>query len=78
MENYKSDYYNPETFEKSEIETKIPTYLVTHIKESLDKLEEHFVTPILINPEDTSVVFGVMNNENKLKYRIVITPALSN
>lgn len=78
MENYKSDYYNPETFEKSEIETKIPSYLVTHIKESLDKLEEHFVTPILINPEDTSVVFGVMNNENKLKYRIVITPTLSN
>ncbi len=78
MENYKSDYYNPETFEKSEIETKIPNYLVTHIKESLDKLEEHFVTPILINPEDTSVVFGVMNNENKLKYRIVITPTLSN
>jgi hypothetical protein len=78
MENYKSDYYNPKTFEKSEIETKIPNYLVTHIKESLDKLEEHFVTPILINPEDTSVVFGVMNNENKLKYRIVITPTLSN
>jgi hypothetical protein len=78
MENYKSEYYNPETFEKTEIETKIPNYLVTHIKESLDKLEEHFVTPILINPEDTSVVFGVMNNENKLKYRIVITPTLSN
>jgi hypothetical protein len=76
MENYKSEYYNPETFEKTEIETKIPNYLVTHIKESLDKLEEHFVTPILINPEDTSVVFGVMNNENKLKYRIVITPTL--
>jgi hypothetical protein len=78
MENYKSEYYNPETFEKTEIETKIPNYLVTHIKESLDKLEKHFVTPILINPEDTSVVFGVMNNENKLKYRIVITPTLSN
>jgi hypothetical protein len=78
MENYKGDYYNPETFEKTEIETKIPNYLVTHIKESLDKLEKHFVTPILINPEDTSVVFGVMNNENKLKYRIVITPTLSN
>lgn len=73
MENYKADYYNPETFEKTEIETKIPNYLVTHIKESLDKLEEHFVTPILINPEDTSVVFGVMNNENR-KYKIVITP----
>jgi hypothetical protein len=76
MENYKSDYYNPETFEKTEIETKIPNYLVTHIKESLDKLEEHFVTPILINPEDSSVVFGVMNNENKLKYKILITPTL--
>jgi hypothetical protein len=23
MENYKADYYDPETFEKSEIETKI-------------------------------------------------------
>jgi hypothetical protein len=49
---------------------------VTHIKESLDKLEKHFVTPILINPENSSVVFGVMNNENKLKYKIVITPTL--
>jgi hypothetical protein len=75
MENYKGDYYNAETFEKTEIETKIPNYLVTHIKESLDKLEGHFVTPILINPEVPSVVFGVMNAENR-KYKIVITPTL--
>ena len=76
MENYKGDYYNPETFEKTEIETKIPVCLVTHIKKSLDNLEGHFVTPTLINPEIPSVVFGVMNNENKLKYKIVITPTL--
>jgi hypothetical protein len=49
--------------------------LVTHIKKSLENLEGHFVTPILINPEVPSVVFGVMNAEN-IKYKIVITPTL--
>jgi hypothetical protein len=32
MENYKADYYNPETFEKLEIETKIPIDLVKFYK----------------------------------------------
>ncbi len=32
MENYKLDYYNPETFEKSEIETKIPHDLVKSVQ----------------------------------------------
>jgi hypothetical protein len=74
MKNYTADYYNPETFEKSEIETKIPTDLVNEIKQTLDKLEGYINTPILINPEDLSVVWGVMDSENKLKFKVKIVP----
>lgn len=73
MENYKADYYNPETFEKSEIETKIPLDLVSEVKQSLDKMEGYFITPTIINPEELSVVWGIIDNTNKLKYKILIT-----
>ncbi|CAK0760292.1 hypothetical protein CCP3SC1AL1_2760007 [Gammaproteobacteria bacterium] len=60
MENYKADYYNPETFEKSEFETKIPVDLVQKIHHDLNCLRGYFVTPSLINPDDKdSVVFGI-------------------
>ena len=74
MENYKADYYNPETFEKTEIETKISSDLVYEVKQSLDKIEGYLITPTLINPEELSVVWGIMDNTNKLKYKISITP----
>jgi len=74
MENYKADYYNPETFEKTEIETKISSDLVYEVKQSLDKMEGYLITPTLINPEELSVVWGIMDNTNKLKYKISITP----
>jgi len=74
MENYKADYYHPETFEKSEIETKIPSDLVSEVKKTLDNIEGYIITPTMINPEDLSVVFGVMDNTNRLKYKISITP----
>ena len=74
MENYKADYYNPETFEKSEIETKISSDLVYEVKQSLDKMEGYLITPTIINPEELSVVWGIMDNTNKLKYKISITP----
>ena len=75
MENYKSEYYNPETFEKTEIETKIPVDLVEQIHRDLNTLRGYFVTPTLINPEDNSVVFGVMNiNDRTLKYKVTISP----
>ena len=74
MENYKADYYNPETFEKTEIETKISSDLVYEVKQSLDKMEGYLITPIIINPEELSVVWGIMDNTNKLKYKISITP----
>ena len=74
MENYKADYYNPETFEKSEIETKIPLDLVSEVKQSLDKMEGYLITPTIINPEELSVVWGIMDNTNTLKYTLSITP----
>ena len=74
MENYKADYYNPETFEKSVIETKISSDLVYEVKQSLDKMEGYLITPTIINPEELSVVWGIMDNTNKLKYKISITP----
>ena len=44
MENYKSDFYNPETFEKTEIETNIPVYLVNEVQLSLNSLKGYFLT----------------------------------
>lgn len=74
MENYKADYYNPETFEKSEIETTIPDGLVREIKQTLNNIEGYMVTPTMINPEDNSVVFGIMDmNDRTLKYKLSIT-----
>ena len=74
MENYKADYYHPETFDKSEIETKIPSDLVEQVNKTLDNIEGYIVTPTLVNPEDLSVVFGVMDNTNRLKYKVSISP----
>ena len=77
MENYKSEFYNPETFEKSEVETKIPSDLVLAVEQSLNTLngiDSYFVSPIIVKPEDSSVVFGVISSETKLKYRVSITP----
>ena len=74
MENYKSEYYNPATFEKSEIETKIPIDLVNEVKQTLDNVEGYMVTPTMINPDDNSVVFGIMDmNDRTLKYKLSIT-----
>ncbi len=74
MENYKADYYNPETFEKSEIETTIPDGLVREIKQTLNNIEGYMVTPTMINPDDNSVVFGIMDmNDRTLKYKLSIT-----
>jgi hypothetical protein len=75
MENYKSDYYKPETFEKSEIETKIPVNLVNEINQTLNNIEGYMITPTMINPEDNSVVFGIMDmTDRTLKYKLSITP----
>ncbi len=75
MENYKSDYYNPETFEKSEIETKIPVNLVNEVNQTLNNIEGYMITPTMISPEDNSVVFGIMDmNDRTLKYKLSITP----
>lgn len=74
MENYKGIAHNPQTFEAVEIETKIPSDLVKQIKEKLETVDGYVVTPTMINPQQDSVVWGVMNKENRLKYRIMIVP----
>jgi hypothetical protein len=75
MENYKAGYYNPETFEKSEIETKIPVNLVNEVKQTLDSMDGYMITPTMVNPDDNSVVFGIMDmSDNMLKYKLSITP----
>jgi hypothetical protein len=76
MENYKADYINPETFEKTEIETKIPVSLVNEIRRDLEILQGYLVTPTLINPNDKdSVVFGIMDLKDKtMKYKVTISP----
>ena len=76
MENYKADYINPETFEKTEIETKIPVSLIKEIHSDLTTLKGYLVSPTLINPDDKdSVVFGIMNmNDRTMKYKVTISP----
>ena len=75
MENYKADYYNPETFEKSEIETKIPVNLINEVKQTLDSMDGYMVTPTMVNAEDKSVIFGIMDmNDKTLKYKVTISP----
>ena len=81
MENYKetwvSTWYNPETFEKREIETKIPTHMVEEIKKTLDSMEGYLITPPIINEKDLSVVFGIMDTSDEnygIKYKVNITP----
>ena len=70
MENYKADYINPKTFKKSEIQTKIPVDLVNIVKQTLHNTQNYLITPPLINPEDNSVVFGVMDmGDRTLKYK---------
>lgn len=74
MENYKSDFYNPETFEKTEIETEIPVYLVNEVQLSLNGLKGYFVTPTIIDPETNSVVFGIMDmSDRAMKYKLTIS-----
>jgi len=75
MENYKADYYNPETFEKSEVETKIPVNLINEVKQTLDSMEGYMITPTMVNAEDKSVIFGIMDmSDRTLKYKISIAP----
>jgi hypothetical protein len=76
MTNYKSDYYNPETFEKTEIETKIPIDLVNKICRSIENIEGYLSTPSLVNPDNKdSVIFGIMDmNDRSMKYKITISP----
>jgi hypothetical protein len=77
MKNYKSKHINPETFEEMEIETLIPISIVENIKNSLDNIGEEFmVTPTMINPEDLSIVFGLIEtdiNSSRLKYKVSIS-----
>jgi hypothetical protein len=75
MVNYKTYSYNPETFEKTEIETKIPVSLVEKTHLALKTLEGYLVTPAMINPEDLSVTFGVIDmNDRTMKYKVTISP----
>lgn len=76
MKKYKAKHINPETFEEREIETLIPISIVENIKNSLDNIGEEFmVTPTMINPEDLSIVFGLIEtdiNSSRLKYKVSI------
>jgi hypothetical protein len=77
MKNYKAKNINPETFEEKEIETLIPISIVENVKNSLNELGEEFiVTPTLIDSEDLSVLFGIIEtgiNSSRLKYKVSIS-----
>jgi hypothetical protein len=72
MKNYKADYYHPVTFKHSEIETKIPEYLVEEISKVLNNLPNSFSSPPMIKPDNLSVEFGIICDENRVSYKISI------
>lgn len=73
MENYKTCYFHHETLEKTEIETNLPKDLVEAVRKCLDDKSDYLTTPIMINPEDNSVVVGVIDlNDRSLKYNIML------
>lgn len=78
MEYYKITSYNSKTFVPREIESSIPKEIVDNIKLCLDNFDETnwLLTPLLIDPSDLSIVFGIHdrnNDENKPKYTIKIS-----
>lgn len=77
MENYKTYSYKSETSEILDIETKIPTYIVNKIEQALIDMQGYCATPVLINPKDMSVVYGIIDRkDNTLKYRVSIMPEI--
>ena len=81
MKNYKANCYHPETFEKTEIETKIPADLVNQVEQVLGKgkIDGYDIIGPLIDPEDKSVDFGIIDlSDRSFKYRISISKILSN
>ena len=72
MKKYKAVHVDPKTFEQKEIETLIPLKIVKNVQQSLEQLGEEFiVTPVLINPENLSVKFGIIEDAS-VKYVISI------
>jgi hypothetical protein len=75
MKKYTAGYINPETFEKSVIETKIPADIVNEIQQLFSDMKDYYVTPTMVNPEDGSVFMGIMDMEDRsVKYKLSITP----
>ena len=74
------NYYNPETgdavkfgAERLESERGVPKEVVAEIKRALDNLENNYViTPKMINPNDLSITFGVLDVTKGLKYKVSI------
>jgi len=76
-----SNYYNPETgdavkfaAEQLECGRGVPKELVIEIKRALDNLDDnHVITPKMINPNDLSITFGVLDIGKGLKYKVSIS-----
>ena len=65
MEKIKLDYYNPNTFEHSDVEyNKKQHEVATEVRKSLKQLFEsdkslNIATPIVLNPDDNELSIGV-------------------
>ena len=75
MEKYTTSILNFETLESTQISTEIPKILVESIQNAFNKKDgELLLTPIMVNPDDLSVVFGVIDRTSATqKYRITIS-----
>jgi hypothetical protein len=73
MEKYKGEYYDPGSFEKHEFETTIPVDLLEEIKQSVNKIVNYEVKYVMVNPENLSVMIGVMGDVNRVGYKISIS-----
>ena len=73
MNNYKTRHYDPVTLEKSEVEANIPDRLVIDLSLLLQQMKNYLSTPIIINKEEKSVMWGLVDKEDRtLKYTISI------
>ena len=75
MENYKTTVVNPMNSEYIDIATGIPLDIVKGIEASIKELPYH-TTPIMIDPIDSTVTFGIMEklpDGKLLKYKVSIS-----
>lgn len=80
MENYKTEWADPKTFETKVVETKIPKDLVEYLQTMLVGafcLEDWNITSALVSEDGSTIKFGIINRKTgdseELSKKFVLT-----